>query len=48
MTYDITKDTYCLYCQEDKKTPAKLRAHLRRKHKDTYAQIAMDEKWPKK
>lgn len=35
------KNTFCIYCQDEMGTNAKLVRHLRRKHKGTYAQIAL-------
>jgi hypothetical protein len=36
--YDPKYQTFCIYCQKDYGTFAKLKRHLRRMHKGTYAQ----------
>ena len=33
----ILGDTFCIYCQLELNTPAKLQLHIVRKHKGTYA-----------
>lgn len=30
--------TFCIYCQKEYGTPERLKSHLHRLHKDTYAQ----------
>lgn len=35
--YNILADGFCLYCQEEFKTPAKMQEHVLEKHPGTYA-----------
>lgn len=37
---DLSNDTFCFYCQVDKRSPAKLRAHIAKAHPGTYADNA--------
>jgi len=36
-SYDILKETFCLYCQHDYGTPRKLQNHVRCEHPGLYA-----------
>ena len=36
------EDTFCIYCQKDKHTLAKLKRHLRRVHPGTYADLSFN------
>lgn len=42
--WDDKYQTFCIYCQKEYGTFAKLKAHLRRVHPDTYAQVALAPK----
>lgn len=33
----ILNETWCVYCQRDHGTPAKLQAHIKKKHEGTWA-----------
>lgn len=39
--YDIMKDTFCIYCQEEHETPQKLQEHVTQVHPGTYAANAI-------
>jgi len=41
--YRILKETFCIYCQQDFKTPKKLQGHVHKKHAGTYAYNAIRE-----
>lgn len=37
MTYDILKETFCIYCQKYFGNPNELQAHVMRDHSGTFA-----------
>lgn len=39
--FDPDYQPFCIYCQREYDTFAKLKAHLRRKHRGTYAQESL-------